>query len=53
MCIRDSIKSGKLASVDHFISSNLEYAYQIDNEGRTTLIYAVQNNWLPIVKYLI
>jgi ankyrin repeat protein len=39
--------------VENFVIKNIEYAYQIDHEYRTTLIYAVQNSHIKIVKYLI
>ena len=47
------IKTGDLSMIKNFILQNPNYAYQVDHEGRTSLIYAVQNGRLEIVKYLI
>ena len=47
------IKSGNFLNVKYFLSQNPEYAYQIDHEKRTTLMYAVQNGQLEIANHLI
>lgn len=46
------IKGGNLSIVRNFVLQNSEYAHQIDSDGRSALVYAVQNNQAAIVDYL-